>query len=118
MIYTSYFANYRKFPENYTPVSIAAKPPEEYKGLQYKVLAPPYKVFMEYKNDWDEEKYTKNYKEQVLDKLKQPIVVKELIELAQSNNIVLLCYEGKGKFCHRTLVMEWLREYGYDVNEL
>lgn len=118
MIYTSYFGNYRKFPQNYTPISIAGKPPEDYHGLEYKTLAPPYKVFAEYKNDWDEEKYVRGYKAQVLDNLNQPDVVRELEQLAHSNNIILLCYEKKGKFCHRTLVAEWLQEYGYEVCEL
>jgi uncharacterized protein (DUF488 family) len=31
---------------------------------------------------------------------------------------VLLCYEKSGDFCHRHLVAEWLRRYGYEVKEL
>ena len=36
MIYTSYFGNLKNLPKNITPISICAKAPVWYTGLQYK----------------------------------------------------------------------------------
>ena len=47
-------------------------------------------------------------------------VVKELYKLAeksQDEDIVLICYEKPGDFCHRHLVANWLRHQGYPVEE-
>ena len=118
MIYTSYFGNSRNFPENFTTIAICAKSPEGYNGLEYKALAPSYNTFKKYKDTGNESEFTASYKSETLSKLKQPLVVRDLEALANSNKIILLCYEKKGSFCHRTLVGEWLRESGYDVQEL
>ena len=40
-----------------------------------------------------------------------------IIHLSGGRDIVLVCYEGPSKFCHRHLVAEWLNKYGYDVEE-
>lgn len=46
MIYTSYFAKLKELQKNnITPVSICAKVPDWYDGLQYKKLAPQYGFF-------------------------------------------------------------------------
>ena len=47
MIYTSYFAEIEYLPKDILPISICGKAPEWYTGIQYKVLAPKYKFFME-----------------------------------------------------------------------
>lgn len=97
MIYTSYFAKYRG-PDG---VSIALWPPRGYKGEQYKDLAPSRDILLAYKNNPDEIAYEQEYNGQLstLDKQK---VIQDL------DGKVLLCYEGKNKFCHRHLVAKWL----------
>lgn len=123
MIYTSYFAKLKSLPENTIPISICAKTPEWYKGLTYKKLAPSYNILMKYKRDSNKEDYTKNYREQVLANLNASKVVFELGQLADENetffsyDICLLCYEKSTDFCHRHLVAEWLREFGYECEE-
>lgn len=49
MIYTTYFAKLRNLPSNIIPISICAKAPSWYTGLQYKKLAPKYNFFTEWK---------------------------------------------------------------------
>lgn len=49
-------------------------------------------------------------------KFKITIHVKEVAALG--DDAVLLCFEGKGKFCHRHLAAEWLRSGGIDCEEL
>ena len=131
MIYTSYFANLRKLPENIIPISICGKAPDWYKGLQYKKLAPKYDFFMEWKKNHDNDYYIKCFKEQVLDKLNVDDVVKELdsllIDVTTTLNykidsmlvprIALVCYEKPSDFCHRHLVADWLMSNGYKVKE-
>ena len=133
MIYTSYFANLRKLPKNFIPISICGGVPDWYCGLQYKKLAPKYDFFIEWKRTHDNDYYIKCYREQVTDKLdiirvlselqmKIPSEIREQMNepIWQSSkwNIVLLCYEKPSDFCHRHLVSRWLRNNGYECREL
>lgn len=121
MIYTSYFAKINYLPKNMIPISICAKPPAWYKGLQYKKLAPPYHVLMEYKERHNYNNYIRNYNAQILDKLEANEVVndlKSLICCSHSKDIVLLCYERPHDFCHRHLVSRWLNDNGFECEEL
>ena len=98
-------------------VSIAAKSPDFYNGREYKKLAPKYWFFKKYKEDGDEEFYTEQYYKEVLDKLDPKEVYKEL--RGEENDIILLCWEHYGKFCHRHLVAEWLsKELGIEIKEI
>lgn len=92
------------------PISICAKAPNWYSGLQYKKLAPTFDILMKYKKDGDEESYVKCFEREVLQKLNNVDVIKELSKLSNMQDVVLLCYEKAGDFCHRHLVAQWLRE--------
>lgn len=100
-LYTSYF-NSTTF-EYKDAVSIAGKSPPYYSGAEYKKLAPKYWFFEKYKRDGDKEYYTKQYYEEVLNKLDPGEVYSDL-----GQNAVLLCWEKPGEFCHRHIVAEWL----------
>lgn len=123
MIYTSYFAKLNYFPKDITPISICAKAPNWYKGLQYKALAPKYDILMKYKQDGNTEDYIRSFHSHVLSKLNPSETVFDLYRLADkddtyySYDICLVCYEKSSDFCHRHLVAEWLRKYGYECEE-
>lgn len=120
MIYTSYFAKLKSLPDNIIPISICGKAPDCYKGLQYKKLAPKYNFFMEWKKTHDNNYYIKCFKEQVTDRLNILDVIRDLIDMSNSEdgkNICLICYEKSSDFCHRHLVAEWFRENGFDCEE-
>lgn len=122
MIYTSYFANLRNLPENIIPISICAKPPYWYKGLQYKKLAPSYNLLMHWKENHDEEFYKQIFNEEILNNLNAYTVVMELKHLCEKylyskQDICLLCYENPKDFCHRQLVREWLIKNGFECEE-
>lgn len=107
-------SNYWISGRNPNAVSIAAKAPDWYKGRQFKELAPKYSFFKKYKEDHDEEFYTRQYYKEVLDKLDPQKVYDELGEDA-----ILLCYEKPGKFCHRHLVSAWLNQkLGFNITEI
>ena len=132
MIYTSYFAKLKQLPKNITPISICGKAPDWYKGLQYKILAPKYDFFMEWKKNHDNDYYIKCFNEQVLNKLNAEQVVKELDnlllnetlafdyngDLKEVPRIALICYEKPSDFCHRHLVADWLNKNGVECKEL
>lgn len=117
MIYTSYFANLRKLPSDFIPISICGKAPDWYKGLQYKKLAPKWAFFKVWKETHDNDYYVHCFNDQILKSLEPAIVVNELLRLSGNKNIVLICYEKPSDFCHRHLVAEWLTANGYPCSE-
>ena len=44
MIYTSYFANLRNIDSSIVPIAICQYPPQYWKGLVYKRVAPTYEI--------------------------------------------------------------------------
>lgn len=127
---TGYFARLKDYQKiNLTPISIAAKAPIWYKGSEYKKLAPKWSFYSEWKNGshkGDNDYYIKHFKEEILDNLDPEQVLKELEGFSgvSEDNIILLCYEKSGTFCHRHLVADWLNQnikrdgYFFDVHEL
>lgn len=116
MIYTSYFARL-KYVIN--PISICGKAPVWFDGPQYKILAPKYSFFRDYKDGKiNSEEYTFLYKKEVLDTLNVSNVYTDLYHKYDSANFTLMCYEKIGDFCHRHLVAEWLTINGFPVEEL
>ncbi len=112
-LFTGYFAQMKKYVNrDLTCVSICGKAPFWYKGLEYKTLAPKYSFFIKYKNkEINEEEYTSEYYKLVLDNLDPKKVLEEIDSITfNMNNIILLCYEKPGDFCHRHIVSKWLSE--------
>ena len=116
-IYTSYYANLKNIPEDIIPISIAGKCPDFYEGLQYKKLAPKYWFFQQWKINHDNDFYIENFNKEVLNTLTPKKVVEDLMFLSEGKDVVLLCYEKLGDFCHRHLVANWLNDNGIDCEE-
>lgn len=121
MIYTSYFAKLKSLPDDIIPISICAKAPNWYQGLQYKKLAPKYDFFMKWKETHDNEYYIKCFNEQILNNLDALNVIKDLSDLIPEDitgkTICLVCYEKPSDFCHRHLVADWLNQNGFECKE-
>ena len=122
-IYTSYFAKAYQYPnDKYTCIAISIGIPKAINiNKSYKKLAPLWDIIQEYKNNGgDIERYKSRYYNEVLNKLDVCEVYKELKELSDGKDIVLLCYEGikNNDFCHRHLVSQWLRENGYKEEDV
>jgi uncharacterized protein (DUF488 family) len=117
MIYTSYFSSKKYNKEN--GISIA-RYNKFWDGESYPLLYPSASLLAWWKdlnkseqNDiWFTEQYEQAYFKETLDVLDPHRVAAEL------EGKVLLCYEKSEDFCHRHLVAEWLRRYGYEVEEL
>lgn len=117
-IYTTYFSNVINLPNNIAPVSIALKPPKDWSGFQYRVLAPKEEFFYKWRENRDNEYYIEHFEAEVLAPLDASEVVGELFKLAEPYaSIALVCYELPNEFCHRHLVARWLQQYGFEVAE-
>jgi len=109
---TSYFANLKNLDQS-KAVSIAGKAPEWYVGEEYTTIAPKYWFFKKFKEDGDKEFYKEQFQKEVLDLL-DPKKVYEYLK-----DSILICWERRGKFCHRRLVAEWIQKnIGVEVLEL
>ncbi len=106
---TSYFAVYR----GNNGINIAIKPVTGFKGPSYPELYPQWSFLLKYKEDGDEDAYTKEYYKLVLNRLDPNKVYEEL------KDKTLLCWERRGTFCHRRIVAGWIEnETGMIVPEL
>lgn len=111
MIWISYFAQMRNFPKDFVPIVICGGIPNWYNGLWYRKVAPKLSFFTEWKKNHDNEYYIHYFNELVLKNKNPDNIIKEIIELANNaENIVLLCYEKSTDFCHRHLVANWINE--------
>ncbi len=114
MIQTSYFANYRNFPEGKKTVSISRFTPDGVNADSCAMeLAPLPELLKEYKEGKiDEAGYTKRYIDEVL----APLNPKEIAK--RYKNSIFLCYEKEGDFCHRHVLANWLLASGENVEEV
>ena len=117
MIYTSYFSSKKYNKED--GISIA-RYNKFWDGESYPLLYPSANLLAWWKGLSKEaqskkefqDTYWQYYWKETLSTLDPYKVAKEL------DGKVLLCYEKSGDFCHRHLVAEWLKRYGYEVEEL
>lgn len=118
---TSYYANLQNIKY---PISIAGKAPDSYHGPEYKVLAPKWSFFSQWKygdHKGDNDYYIENFNKLVLGTLDPQKVLKDLQSFYPNvplNEITLICYEKPGDFCHRHLVAYWLTMNGEETTEL
>jgi uncharacterized protein YeaO (DUF488 family) len=114
---TGYFAKLKTYTDNgLIPVSIALYSPKWYSGLEYKKLAPSPGILHDFKVGEFQgviEHYRERYVREILGVLNPKVITEELEKLtkADSDKIILLCYERPEDFCHRHLVADWIMEY-------
>jgi hypothetical protein len=88
-------------------VSISLYPPSGWKGEEYAKLAPSKVLLNDYKNrKLGVPDYCRIYREETLAPLDPELVIQDLQQMR--SEIVMLCYEPPGDFCHRMIVADWL----------
>lgn len=103
-IATGNFANVKKYvAAGYYPISIAISA-RYFTGVSYRPLNPERSYMMEHENT-----YTPKFNRK-LELLNPNQVMNDLHKLSEGKNVVLLCHEAEGEFCHRRLVAKWLKE--------
>lgn len=118
-IFTSNFASARRFdPARYCLVSISLYPPKGWDGYRCFSLAPSPSLLDYWHHGLiNENGYTSCYLG-YLDSIDVRSEFKVMAEWAKGRDIVLLCYEKAGAFCHRLILAQWVLEhYGYDIKE-
>ena len=117
-IYTSNFENLNRIiADQKTALAICLKCPADYDGFWLPELAPTQEMLSEYHENWDVVAYTEKYQE-ILSKLDAGIIYDKLREFGAGKDIVMLCYEPAGEFCHRHLAGRWLeKQLGLCVEE-
>lgn len=106
MIYTGYYSKVKDYKKvGYTVVSISRTEPFKVDG-KISLLCPDEKILWEYKHgEIDEVEYTCQYKEQL-----ERIGIKNILLAIHKfgDDVVLLCWEAPGKFCHRHILSEYI----------
>lgn len=104
-VYTSYYARATKIFPSRRLVSVSLGVPAGFNGELYRELNPSPSLLSAYKSGTiTDEEYESIYYNETLSKL-DPVTVYNKIK-----GKVILCYCGKGKFCHRHLIIKWLIE--------
>ena len=110
MIYTGYYSKVKEYEDaGYRTVSISITKPDGV-CLTGKIpeLCPSLKLFQRYRyGDVTEKEYTREYLEQ-LDK----IGIREILMMIHTfgENVVLLCWEAPGRFCHRHILADYINK--------
>lgn len=90
-----------------TGISISLYPPRGWRGEEYPKLAPSKELLNGYNNhQLSVTDYCRIYREEILASLEPMNVAEDLQQMG--SEVVMLCYEPPGVFCHRALVADWL----------
>lgn len=118
MIYTSYYWKLQngKIPSDFIPVQISRTAPVK-KLFKIDFFIPSKELLHGLKNKTvSEQEFVKQFNQQLrLNCLAYKNVFNRLKNT--DKNVVLLCYEADGKFCHRHLVAEFLNKHGIKCQE-
>ena len=117
MIYTTYFGNYRKFPNDALPLGVTRFKPSYWEYPNIENLAPSENLLRQFKDKTiDEYVFGQKYLNELSERGLTPHGVRSILEsVANGRDILLCCYERPGEFCHRHLLANWL---GNDIDEL
>lgn len=109
-IYFSYFAKTRGIPADQL-VSVAVSTPTGFRGIRAFDLAPKWDTVSALKSGRiTETQFAQLYQQHVLSVL-DPLRIYETYR-----GKILCCYEKPTSFCHRNLIMSWLKDnLGSDV---
>ena len=103
-VYSSYYAKACKIFPDWKLIAISRGIPDGFSGEIMRELNPPQQLLYEYKNkQCNDEEYIKRYYAEVLSNL-NPYDIYNRVK-----GKVILCYCGKDSFCHRKLVVDWIR---------
>lgn len=122
-ILTSYYANTRTVEGYKVQISVSA-PVDALVDYNFGSISPNKSTLWNHKNRMiNDAQYTKEYlaklnanKEEILNEMEQII---SNANNANENRVILLCWEGKSKFCHRHIFARWYKEQtGITITEL
>ena len=108
-IYTSYFGNLLKLKEKgIKPISIALFPPKWYTGDELHAVAPDPVIFTGYKENIVSEERFKKFYENKIKQIGKEKILKMIEDIAEGQDVALVCFEAPGCFCHRHILADYL----------
>ena len=120
MIYTGYYAKTKLYKDKgFYTLAISGKVPDFYRGAVWKDFAPRWETFKKWKDKViTNEGYTEEYKAYLNTLNKEQIKEGINMLLEAHDDIIFLCHEKAGDFCHRHVLADWLEEnFGFKVEE-
>lgn len=114
-VYTSYYKKFEKIGPAYTLIRISNSKPKGFVWDIYKLpeVYPEWKCVAALKSgDMSEAEFEQTYREK-LSKLNKEAVWNQIRDIAgvyqdDQRDVILLCWEKTGSFCHRHILAEWL----------
>lgn len=122
-LYTTYASNLKNVPKGVVICSIMQMPLAFMKKegiVNIPQLAPLTKNLVAYKRGGSWETFEAKFKEQMYsnkDTIDYLILLMEALD-EDDNDVCLVCCEKDNTYCHRRLIAEYLRDLGYQVEEL
>lgn len=124
-VYTTYLSNMKNAPEDAMKAIIMRFPPfvdtTKVDVIHVPELSPNNELFKKYKQDKDWEAFKEGFENQIIsdpDTIKYLELLVQAIEDKDGNDVVLVCCEKDANNCHRTLIADYLKFSGYEVEEL
>lgn len=109
-IYTSYYANYRKFPKTMNPISISVSQPPTANFAKLSEFAPYDSNLTNLKvGNITEAEFGLSYFQEMMSIYNNDIEVFQVLD----NNDLLLCWEKSSAFCHRHILSYILRTQNF-----
>ena len=122
-----YVSNYscrkKEILENALKVQISMSKPDGFAvHVNWKRVAPQWNGLLgpHKRGEIDDEEYTRRYERDYLYRYRDEIVneMNWLVRKAAGHDIVLFCWCGQDKFCHRFILQRFLNENGFVVERL
>ena len=113
-IFTSYYANVRDVEGYKVQISVSA-PSNFLADYCFDSIAPNKSTLWNHKNGFINNGLNM-HKDEILAEMRQVLAQ---ASLAKQDKVILLCWEGKSKFCHRHLFADWYQQQtGIKITEL
>lgn len=119
-IYTSNYAKARKMDTTkFLLVSISIFAPKGWKGMHVTGFAPTLTLLNKYHQGLSTQEYETEYRKHITRLNNMHALFEMMARKAHGRDIVLLCYEKEGEFCHRHILSDMVYEkYGYRIKEI
>lgn len=126
ILYTSYFANWRKYKglDSFL-ISVTRFPPKyinfKEEGIyNWSILAPSKELLLAYK---DGSITKEDFRTKYIIQISQNTEARKAMNTIKNSldngvNVTLLCYEKSEDFCHRHILAEIFDEAGYNIKEI
>ena len=122
MLYTTYLSNMKNIPKNCLPVIIMRMVPASiirYDYLHISDFSPETETLLQYKKDKDWDIFKEKFLLEIENNKNAQKYIEQLIEALSYIDICLICCEKDYEHCHRTLLLEYLKnKYNIEGQEL